>query len=62
MVYCMINREYMICNDWSLFSKEIEYLKNMFSSNGYPKPIIDKYVNQFLNSKFNPQRKARKIL
>ena len=60
LVYCMINRAYMICNEWSLFSKEIDYLKNMFSSNGYPKSMIDKYVNQFLNSKYNPQMKAPK--
>ena len=60
LVYCMINRAYMICNDWSLFSKEIDYLKNMFTSNGYPKSMIDKYVNQFLNSKFNPGMKAPK--
>ena len=32
----------------------------MFASNGYPKSVIDKYVNQFMNSKFNPQMKAPK--
>ena len=32
----------------------------MFTSNGYPKSMMVKYVNQFLNSKFNPQMKAPK--
>ena len=60
LVHCMLNRAYTICNDWSLISKEIDILRSVFMKNGYPRAVLDKCVNRFLNSKFTPQESSTK--
>ena len=60
LIHCMINRAYAICNDWQLFTKEMDYLRNVFMMNGYSSAIFDKCLNRFLNAKYNPQEKPAK--
>ena len=50
----LIYRAYNICSNWQLFHKEMDFLLNYFTQNGYPSQIIHRFIKNFLNSKFNP--------
>ena len=47
-----LHRGYSACSSWTSFHCEIEKLKNIFTSNGYPLEFINKIVHDFLNKKF----------
>ena len=36
LIYCLLNRAYVICSTWQLFHTEVQNLKDIFSKNGYP--------------------------
>ena len=52
LIQCLIHRAYAISSTWSIFSQEIEYLKDVFARNGYPEGLFLSCVNKFLNLKF----------
>ena len=41
----------MISSSWLLFFKEADFLRNVFSKNGYRKEFLNSCVRQFLNLK-----------
>ena len=49
----LINRAYNICSTWSNFHGEMLFLKDYFTSNGYPSYLFHKAVNNFLYNKFS---------
>ena len=51
LVQCLLHRAYLISSDWHIFSKEIDFLKSVFSKNGYPADFFCACVNKFLNGK-----------
>ena len=52
LIYCLLHRAYVICSSWRLFDKEVDFLRDMFSKNGYPESVFNSCLNRFLNSKF----------
>ena len=53
LITCFINRAYTVCSTWKLFDGEIERLKSIFSSNGYPLQFFEKCLNSFLTKKLS---------
>ena len=51
LVKCLLHRAYVVSSSWCNFSKEVDYLRNIFSMNGYPNHIFESCVKQFLNHK-----------
>ena len=41
----------MICSNWVLFSKEVDFLKDLFLKNGYPEELFQSCLRHFLNLK-----------
>ena len=41
----------MISSSWLLFSKEVDFLRDIFWKNGYPKELFDSCLRHFLNLK-----------
>ena len=41
----------MISSSWLLFSKEVDFLRDVFWKNGYPNELFDSCLRQFLNLK-----------
>ena len=50
----LLHRAYSISSDWILFHKEVEFLRNYFYDNCYPKFLFDKYLRRFLEDKLHP--------
>ena len=51
----------MISSSWLLFSKEVDFLRDIFWKNGYPKELFDSCLRHFLNLKHvrdNPEAKV----
>ena len=55
LIHCLLHRAYTICSDWLLFHQEVEFLRKVFSKNGYPESLFNSCLNRFLKSKFNKQ-------
>ena len=49
---CLISRAHSISSNDSLFNLEIDFLRNLFIKNGYPRRFFDKIKNKFV-SKLN---------
>ena len=60
LMQCLLHRAYTICSNWSLFSKEVMFLEQLFNMNGYSKNMFQAVVNRFVSNKFEP--KPRPIL
>ena len=55
LIQCFLHRAYSICSDWSLFDKEVSFLENLFSLNGYSTHLIQSCVNRFVSRKVQVQ-------
>jgi len=53
LITCFLNRAYTVCSTWSLFHMEITKLMDIFTSNGYPRHILEQCINKFVAKKFN---------
>ena len=53
-VKTLLHRAYNICSDFRSMHREFDFLINFFHTNGYPKPLVERLINSFLNNKFNP--------
>ena len=51
LIQCFLHRAYMISSSWLLFSKEADFLRDVFWKNGYPKELFDSCLQHFLNLK-----------
>ena len=51
----LIHRAYHVSSTFSLFNKEISFLRDLYKNNGYPAHLLDKYVKLFLNNIFSPK-------
>ena len=51
LLQCFLHRAYMISSSWLLFSKEADFLRDIFWKNGYPKEMFDSCLRHFLNLK-----------
>ena len=57
IILTLLHRAYITCSSWVNIHNEIEYLKEYFSQNGYPAPIIHRYINHFLSKLHTPSPK-----
>ena len=53
LMQCMLHRAYTVCSSWNIFSNEVDKLKSIFESNGYPDNIFWSTVSKFVNNKFS---------
>ena len=60
LMTCLINRAYTVCSSWELFHNELEKLKDIFSSNGYPVNLFWETVNKFVTKKFDDNSSKEK--
>ena len=45
----LVYRCYHLSSNWSFFDKEVNFLRNFFSNNGYPSDLVDNCVSKFLD-------------
>ena len=48
----MLHRAFRLCSNFEIFHKEINKLKNVFKSNGYPKSLVDLCIKKYLDQVF----------
>ena len=51
LVYCFLNRAWVICSSRERFQEEVEKLKSMFVQNGYTTEFFQKKLKEFLTKK-----------
>ena len=61
LIKCLLHRAYTISSNWLTFSKEIDYLKDLFSKNGYPEDLFSSCLKWFLNSKYGQNSSKDKV-
>ena len=52
-IQSLISRVYGVCSSYSNFHIELNFLKQVFYSNGFPIKLVEYYINKFLWSKFS---------
>ena len=57
IILTLLHRAYVTCSSWISIDTEIKYLINYFRQNGYPTPIIHRYINLFLSKLHSPPPK-----
>ena len=50
----LLHHGFTICSNWQNFHHEISFLVQYFKNNSYPSSLFNKYLKDFLNSKFQP--------
>lgn len=62
----LLNRAYNLSSNLKLLHIEFEFLRNFFSSNGYPATLIDTQIRKFLDKKYStqtdPTEKPEKVM
>ena len=53
----LLNRAWKICSTFDLFKLEIEFIKQLLVSNGYPLKFLNGQIRKFLNKKHNVEIK-----
>ena len=61
LINCLLHRAYTICSTWKNFNEEVQYLKGLFISNGYPVDIFYQCLNRFVDRKVNSVN-AKRVL
>ena len=61
LIRCLLHRAYTISSGWLLFTEEVDFLKNLFTTNGYPATLFDSCLKRFINDKFNSDSTRKKI-
>ena len=54
----LIHRAFALSSSWHAFHIELEFLREYFSNNVYPRNIIDSITKHFLNRKLNPRKET----
>ena len=53
LIKCLIDRSFIICNNWNSFHNDIEKMKSNLTKNAYPLFLIDKVIKKYLHYKFS---------
>ena len=51
LIQCLLHRAYTISSSWLAFSQDVDFLKDIFSKNGYPEDLFNSCLRRFLNYK-----------
>ena len=57
----LLHRAYTISSSWLTFSQEIDFLKGVFSQNGYPEDLFTSCLRRFVNNKYDKSIQNSKI-
>ena len=57
----LLHRAYNIYSNYRSLDLEFSFLIRFFHANGYPKKLVERYINNFLNSKFSPSLKTAQV-
>ena len=49
LLFTLLHRAFKLCSSFELFHREIEKLKTIFKSNGYPKIFVDLCIEKYLD-------------
>lgn len=60
LILCFLQRAFRLCSNWTCFHKEVEKLKDIFSSNGYPVALFSRTVRSFVSSTLSNHAKSEK--
>ena len=61
LVQCLLHRAYTISSSWLTFSQEVDFLKGVFSQNGYPEDLFTSCLRRFVNNKCDKSIQNSKI-
>ena len=61
LMKCLLHRAYTISSTWLLFSKEVDFLKDVFLKNGYPEEMFNSCLKWFLNLKHGVNKSKEKL-
>ena len=51
LIQCLLHRAYTISSNWFTSSQEVDFLKGVFSQNGYPEDLFTSCLRRFVNNK-----------
>jgi hypothetical protein len=57
LITCLLNRAWRICSSTELFNLEVQFIKDILLSNGYPKTVLHSVTDKFIAQKSSNQRK-----
>ena len=69
LVNCLVHRAWKICSSYDKFHGEMEFIKSVLGSNGYPSNFVESCIQKYLQKKyeskstetlpeFGPERKS----
>ena len=61
LIQCLLHRAYTISSSWLTFSQEVDFLKGVFSQNGYPEDLFTSCLRRFVNNKCDKSIQNSKI-
>ena len=61
LIQCLLHRAYTISSSWLTFSQEVDFLKGVFSQNGYPGDLFTSCLRRFANNKCDKSIQNSKI-
>ena len=61
LIQCLLHRAYTISSSWLTLSQEVDFLKGVFSQNGYPEDLFTSCLRRFVNNKCDKNIQNSKI-
>ena len=61
LIQCLLHRAYTISSSSLTFSQEDDFLKGVFSQNGYPEDLFTSCLRRFMNNKCDKSIQISKI-
>ena len=55
LVSCLIHRIFNLCSSYENFHTQLEVVRKVFNSNGFPSHMFDRIVRRFLDHAFDPR-------
>jgi hypothetical protein len=52
LIKCLTDRAFKLCSDWFNFTRELDFLREMFSVNRFPQRVIETCFKDYLDAKF----------
>ena len=52
LLFTLLHRAFKLCSNFELFYQEIDKVKTIFKSNGYPKSFFDLCIKKYLDKVF----------
>ena len=62
LLFTLLHRAFRLCSNFEIFHKEINKLKNVFKSNGYPKSFVDLCIKKYLDQVIATENKFRLLI